>query len=265
MTCWNIRAAIWLNRWEQFFAPAPASRQGICRQPNPWHRSRFAMLGMVLLSAVGGSSVQAMPVASPVLKQPTSVELFRLRQSLNEQIETTFGLVGLGKMTAPPAYAPSLRAYRAMWFRTQPEISAYLGLWVQEWETFPPYYSMAVFPSKVRGRMCVVEYHRNDNLDGSSPLPDGAPPPNPDPRFSIVTISRGQGATAYLRLDRSLLSKRRASWRAQDIEFLGVIRANNRVQLYASKQVAVLDQTLTPVILQQFRANQCTDGGVSGR
>lgn len=265
MTCWRIQLAVWLTLWEQTFAQRSAGRQGLCHQSDPWHRSRFAIVGMMLLCAVGMSSAQAMPVNAPKLKQPTSVELFRLRQSLNEQIETTFGLVGVGKMTPPPAYAPSLRAYRAKWFRTQPEISAYLGLWVQEWETFPPYYSMAVFPSGVRGRMCVVEYHRNDNLDGSSPLPDGAPPPNPDPKFSIVTIDRGRGATVDLRLDRSLLIKRRASWGGQDIEFLGVIRANNRVQLYASQQVAVLDQTLAPEILQQFRANQCIEGGVSGK
>lgn len=187
----------------------------------------------------------------------TAQELNQFRQQMQAQIDTDLGLAGLNKAGLPPALPQDLQTYRAKWARVNPEIAPFLGQWVKDWDIFPPSFELAVFPSRIKGRLCLIEFRYNDRPAGGY-APGEAIPPNPAPRFSVITLRNRQGSNPYLRLHKGLIKTAEASWTVQKhrMEFLGVVTPEQTVRVYAAKAIADLN-SIPASLKQPFQASQC--------
>lgn len=187
----------------------------------------------------------------------TLQDVNRLRQQMQEQIDTDLGLAGLDKIGLPPAVPQDLQTYRAKWTRVNPEIAPFLGQWVKDWEIFPPSFELLIFPSRVKGRICLIEFRYNDRPAGGY-APGETVPPNPAPRFSAITLSKGQGRDSYLHLHKGLIKRAAASWTVQQhrMEFLGVVTPEQTVRVYAAKAIADLN-SIPASLKSLFQAYQC--------
>lgn len=196
---------------------------------------------------------------SPKLKQQvkpllTPSEITQYRQTMQAEIASDLGLAGLDKISLPPLYPSALDAHRAKWRQQDPEVADFLGLWVNDWQMFQPDFSLAIFPSAVKGQVCLIEQQDNGHHD--SPVPGETLPATPPARLSTVKISQGQGIGNPLQLSRTLISRSQLDGKKQ-IEFLGTVNAQKQLQIYAAKSVAELDPALPAEIAQQFKAQQC--------
>ena len=192
------------------------------------------------------------------IKQETLTrrEFAQFKRSMQQEVEQNLALAGLNKLPYPPEYSNSLKLYRAAQSKVAPATAPFLGLWVNSWEPYPPYFSIAVFPSKIKNRVCIVEEQDNEG-QGYQPPPGETIPPNPPPKFSTARIVRGQVVGQGLWLDRSLIKIAQSLVDSDQFEFLGAVHKGKQLRLYASKQVAELDSKLPQQILQDFKANQC--------
>ncbi|BAZ42751.1 hypothetical protein NIES4101_87210 [Calothrix sp. NIES-4101] len=180
-------------------------------------------------------------------------ELAKLQKKMKEEMQATLDLAGLGKIVKPPTFDANLQPYRAQWSKVNPQIAPFLGYWMNNWEMFQPAVTMVVFPSTVKGQVCMIEYQDNENYI----IYPGEPrPPNPMPRFYTLKINQGQGQQGKFRLHKSLISKNNIPG---DMEFLGIAIGKQKVQLYASKGIPKLDSSLPTEVIQKFKANQCRE------
>lgn len=219
------------------------------------------LLSFILSSSVGTlfqPSVEASTRANktkpaPNQKPLTARELGKFQKLTQQQIQTTLDLAGLGKIVQPPIFDVKLRSHRAKWAKTNAAIAPFLGSWMNNWEMFLPSYRMAVFPSQVKGQVCVIEYQDNTSyiID-----PESSRPPNPPPRFFTLKIRNQQAQTSQLRLHRSLIRNVNSGY-GGNVEFMGVAIGKKDVRLYASQGIPKLDSGLPKNILQQFSANKC--------
>jgi hypothetical protein len=193
---------------------------------------------------------------TPNQKPLQTREVTKLKKVMKEEIDTIFGLAGLDKIPKPLEFNTQLQNYRAKLVKVNPEVSPFLGNWVQNWEIFQPALTIAVFPSVIKGQVCIIE--SQDNQSYIIP-PEEKRPPNPLPKFSTLKIRNGQGQISNLQLHRSLISKN-ASGYAGEVEFMGVAIAKTKLRLYASQGIPKLDSDLPKQIVQKFQANKCQQG-----
>ncbi|MDJ0677679.1 MAG: hypothetical protein QNJ36_20225 [Calothrix sp. MO_167.B42] len=177
-------------------------------------------------------------------------EIAEFQALMGSEIQTTLGLAGLGKIAQPPKLPVTLKLYRAKWSKVDPEIAPFLGFWVNYWELFEPYFAIAIFPSTIKGQVCLIEYQ--DNGHHYTPPPGETLPPNPPPRFSTVTIVKGQALSSKLQTHKSLIIHK------GEIEFIGTIKGEQKLQVYASQSIAKLDSQISPQIMQQFNNHKCS-------
>jgi hypothetical protein len=217
----------------------------------------------ILLGIVGGLSLQTAIASQATVKRPrprlTTSEIAKFKKALQADIQVSLDLAGIDKQALPPELPAKLRSYR--WAeatqRKNPTVTPFLGTWVQQWSTFPPHFVMTVFPSTTKGRICIIEQQFN-NPDKLPPLPGEKIPPDPPVRFSTATVSNNQTVGSDTRLARSLILPTRPSWINRNIEFLGAVTPQNRLQIYASKDVPTIDlKTLPTQVQQQFKASGC--------
>ncbi len=180
----------------------------------------------------------------------TQNEISKFQFLIKQEIQTTLELAGLGKISEPPKLPTTLKAYRKTWSKVDPEIAPFLGLWVNDWEMFQPDVVIAIFPSTIKGQICVIAYQ--DNGHYYTPPPGGIFPHNPPPRFSTVKIVKGQAIANKLRIHKSLITQK------GEIEFIGTVKGKSNLQLYASKSIANIDSQFSSQIIQQFKTNQCS-------
>lgn len=218
---------------------------------------KTVLLTLAIVTTLWGlrSVVYSEPaVSSPGRSPLTTSQLTKFKKETQRQVSDVLNLAGLDKLAPLPPYSNGLKQFRSKWQRIDAETAPFLGLWVQEWQLFPPYYSLAIFPSNVKGQVCIVEVQ---DLQFRDYAPPGEKiPPNPPPRFSIAKVSRGQGVGERVRFDRTLITRTR-DVRNVEVEFLGVVTPQNEVQLYGSKAMPQLDPRWPANVLQQFKANQC--------
>ncbi len=197
---------------------------------------------------LGGAIAIAKP--APPLPALTPREIRAIRVQANQTIETSLGIAGVGKSGSPPAIAPELTAYRRQWSQRDAAIAPFLGQWVWDWDTFPPYYQLTIFPSAVKGRVCLVK--TGTQLVDANPVPKEVPIA---PTFAIVQIKGRQGTSSQMRLSRELIFSQ-GSFKGT-IEWMVVAGAKTQHQVYASKAVPRLDPTWPAAIQTQFKQNQC--------
>jgi hypothetical protein len=176
-------------------------------------------------------------------------EITKFKALMEEDIQTTLGLSGLGKLPEPPKLPVDLKSYRTTWSKVNPGVTPFLGFWVNDWEMFQPHFAIAIFPSTIKGQICLIEYQE----DGSdTPPPGETAPPNPSPRLSTAKIVNGQITTSNLQSHKSLIVQK------GDMEFLGTVKGKQEVKIYAAKAIPKLNPQLSPQILQQFKTHKCS-------
>mgnify|MGYP005839446029 CR=1 FL=1 len=94
-------------------------------------------------------------VLEPVLPMLSEAAIADLQADLAAGIETWFGLAGLDKMPAPPAFSTELQNYQREWAIADPDVHAFLGVW-HDGEAYA--YSVSIFPSATPGQVCVLEF-----------------------------------------------------------------------------------------------------------
>lgn len=179
---------------------------------------------------------------------------------MQRDIKTSLDLVGLGKTRGyPPDYSSRLRTYRSGWAKADPEVAPFLGQWVWNWDTFPPDYTVTVFPSTSKGKVCLLEQNVGYDVN-AVPVPKEVVLP---PRLSTAQVSRGSGTGALFQFDRALIQRVKLDWTPREVEFIAMVdRQNKKHQVYASKDVPILPGNLPEAILKGFKANGCLSGGV---
>lgn len=222
-------------------------------------KAKFALLLLLVSGGIGLGAVSdlvpmTMAAQTGEPKPLTRRQLAKYQKTFQQQIESILNLVGLGKLSRPPEFSETLQAYRNERAKSDPDTAAFLGLWVNEWEPFPPFLFLSIFPSEVKGKVCIIEYI--DTQD-PNPIPGEKQPPNPPPKFSTARIIRGQLVGEQLWLDKSLIRQVKEEWMTTPIEFLGAVNRQKELQLYASKKVAELDPILPAEVLEAFKTNRC--------
>jgi hypothetical protein len=224
--------------------------------------NRFVFASLIAVSSIIGltgtihQSIAQTIRNTPNQKPLQNREVTKLKKVMKEEIETVLGLAGLDKIVKPPEFDQQLQNYRAKLAKVNPEVTPFLGNWIQNWEMSEPALAIAIFPSRIKGQICVIEYQDNQNY---LIPPEEKRPPNPLPKFSTLKIRNRQGQTSNLRLHRSLISKNGSGY-AGEVEFMGVAIAKTKLRLYASQGIPKLDSDLPKQILQKFQANQCQQG-----
>ncbi|OLP16917.1 hypothetical protein BST81_18155 [Leptolyngbya sp. 'hensonii'] len=224
--------------------------------------ARWTLLSLALLSS---PAIAATPPKTTPPRSLTAAEIKTWKRQMLEQITNDLELSGLGKQPFPPFYPAELTAYRARWARINPEAAPFLGLWVNHWNLFPPEYALTVFPSKMRGQICIVAYQNNQYADGP-PVPGEEVPPNPPPRLSVIKLTRGQGVGNGLWVDRTLIIRTKRDWMKDWVEVLGVVKPQKQIQIYASQGIARFNgkplpnlEPPSPTLIKQLQAAHCTD------
>lgn len=150
-----------------------------------------------------------------------------------------------------------MKSYRKIQSQINQETAIFLGLWVNDWELFPPFYSLAIFPTKTKGKVCIIQYQDNQYRDYGS-FPGETIPPNPPPQFFTAKVVKGQIVTSGLSLDRSLIKKIKYP-QNQEVEFLAVVDRAQNLRLYGVKSAPKLEKNFPKKLLQDFRNNGCLD------
>ena len=83
------------------------------------------------------------------------MEIARFQVLMAESVRNILGLWGLNKITSAPQFPPALTAYRQTWSKLNPEVVPFLGFWVNDWEMFKPSLAIAIFPSTIKGQICL--------------------------------------------------------------------------------------------------------------
>ncbi len=200
-------------------------------------------------------------VTTLLVQQPLNItEVTKLRKMMDQDVDTIRNLVGLDKIQSPPVPSKELILYRAKWRDANPDITPYLGLWTNEWEMFPPFFSLSIFPSTIKNKLCIIEYQDNQ-YQSYGPFPGETIPPNPPPIFSTVTMVNGEFVGDRLHLHPDLLIKTQFEGMDQSIEFLDPIITGNSLRLYAAKTVPSLAKNIPTEIMQKFTDHQCRISG----
>jgi hypothetical protein len=224
--------------------------------------NRFVFTSLIAVSSIIGltGTIQQSTAQTirntPNQKPLQNREVTKLKKVMKEEIDTVLGLAGLDKIVKPPEFNAQLQNYRAKLAKVNPEVTPFLGNWIQNWEMSEPAFTIAVFPSRIKGQVCVIEYQDNQNY---LIPPEDKRSPNPLPKFSTLKILNRQGQISNLRFHRSLISKNGSGY-GGEVEFMGVAIAKTKLRLYASQGIPKLDSDLPKQILQKFQANQCQQG-----
>ncbi len=184
-------------------------------------------------------------------------QIDKFKKTMNQNIENIINLVSLDKLKPLPEFTPEIKSYREIQSKIHKETTAFLGLWVNDWELFPPFYSLAIFPTTTKGKVCIIQYQDNQYRD-YGPFPGETIPPNPPQQFLTGRIVKGQIVTGGFSLDRSLIKKIKYP-QNQEVEFLALVDRTQNMRLYAVKSPPKLDKNLPKKLLQDFRNNGCLD------
>jgi hypothetical protein len=168
------------------------------------------------------------------------------------------GLLELDKLNSPSIADSDLIAYRKTRTKIDAETSAFLGTWANDWELFPPFYSLKIFPSQVKGRVCILEEIDNNYRYYGSP-PDEIIPPNPTPKLSIATIDRGKLTGDRWRSDRTLMTETQREGINEKIEFFAAIDWQDGLRLYTAKTQPRLTADLPRSISEKFKTYRCLE------
>jgi tetratricopeptide (TPR) repeat protein len=187
-----------------------------------------------------------------------SDQIQTFRQQMQEQIETIIGLLGLGKLNYPSIADSDLIAYRKTRTKIDADTASFLGTWDNDWELFPPFHSLKIFPSQVKGRICLLEAIDNNYRQYGS-APGEIISPNPTPKLSIAKIDRGKLAGSRWRGDRTLMEETQSEIIENKIEFLAAINWQDGLQLYSAKTLPHLTADLPRSISEKFKTYQCLE------
>ena len=174
----------------------------------------------------------------------------RLQEVMRQEIDNVLGLAGLNKIEMPPFYSQDLQEYRQS--QPNPNIAPFLGYWVREWEIFPPYSSLMIFPSELENHLCIIEevYDYGEYYDLERQVRSA--------RFEFVSIEGERAIGSAFVLDRDLISLETNPLGEEKIEFLGIVNSqtNEFEGLYTSSSISVYEP-FNSEIQQQFEANGC--------
>ncbi|NJN24393.1 MAG: hypothetical protein HC810_08440 [Acaryochloridaceae cyanobacterium RL_2_7] len=172
---------------------------------------------------------------------------------MNERIDSILGLAGLNKSPMPPSPSQALLKYREA--QSDQTVAPYLGHWIVR-DTFLPFYDAHIFPSPVKGQICILsqQYH---HFDGYS-IPMGEiVPPNPSLSFSVVNLSSNPSAALGLTTHSDLLMKRENPLSQAPIEFLSLMDDAQKQVIYAAKDQPTKPKFLSSAVHKQWKAYGC--------